>query len=292
MGRPRKYKAPTGALIEELIDEKQSWARTNTIKGNLALISQLRQFLGAEFEHKEFTATMCKQFAKYLTTKLKPSTVREYLQQLAAIFTAAEKQGVIKKSPMPDISNLLPHRQEAERVYLTKEELNQMRNTKCQHESTKQAFLFSCYTGLSLLDIETLEWTHIQPTEQGIMLIKTQEKTGVEVRVPLSQSATELLQNVEKLPHRHDDTKVFHLLGRTSLATDLKQWAKDAGITKNISFAVGRHTFATMAISAGVDLFVVSKWCGHTSVQSTQIYADMLKSHRRPDWDTINSIFT
>ena len=292
MGRPRKYKAVTGALIEELIDEKESWAKSNTIKGNHALISQLKQFMGSDFESQIFTPNTCKQFAKFLTLKLKSSTVREYIQQLAAIFTSAEKQGIIKASPMPDIASILPKRQEAERVFLTKEELNTLRNTPCSHQSTKLAFLFSCYTGLSLLDIETLVWNNIKATEKGIVLVKAQERTGIEVHVPLGSPATKILQEIEKIPHRTDDTRVFHLLGRTSLATDLKAWAKDAHVNKNISFAVGRHTFATMAISAGVDLFVVSKGCGHANVQATQVYVDMLKAKPNTDWDVMNTMFS
>ena len=56
----------------------------------------------------------------------------------------------------------------------------------------------------------------------------------------------------------------------------LKKWAKAAKIKKNIHFHVGRHTFATLALTYGTDLYTVSKLLGHKSINTTTIYAKVI----------------
>ena len=51
---------------------------------------------------------------------------------------------------------------------------------------------------------------------------------------------------------------------------------KEAGIKKHISFHTGRHTHATMLLSLGVDIYVVSKLLGHKSITTTQVYAKII----------------
>ena len=56
----------------------------------------------------------------------------------------------------------------------------------------------------------------------------------------------------------------------------LKKMTVDAGITKNVSFHTSRHTFAVLTLAARSDLYTVGKLLGHTSINSTQVYADVV----------------
>ncbi|MDD6803201.1 MAG: tyrosine-type recombinase/integrase, partial [Prevotellaceae bacterium] len=47
---------------------------------------------------------------------------------------------------------------------------------------------------------------------------------------------------------------------------------------KHVTFHVARHTYATMLISLGVDLYTVSKLLGHSSIRHTQRYAKIIDS--------------
>ena len=66
------------------------------------------------------------------------------------------------------------------------------------------------------------------------------------------------------------------MYSRTTIAADLKAWAKNAGINKHITFHVSRITFVTLSIAAGISIYAVSKLCGHSNVKTTQIYARMI----------------
>jgi site-specific recombinase XerD len=115
----------------------------------------------------------------------------------------------------------------------------------------------------------------------------TQEKTGEAQALPLSEQAIEILNaQKESKPSRRIRREfkkniIFKLPGSQAANLTLKRWAKRAGIEKNISFHVGRHTFATLTLTYGADLYTVSKLLGHTNIQTTQIYAEVIDATKR-----------
>ena len=84
------------------------------------------------------------------------------------------------------------------------------------------------------------------------------------------------------MPSRPTETeklndKVFTKLYASKIEEHLKPWVASAGITgKNVTFHVSRHTYATMLLTLGADLYTVSKLLGHTSVRHTQRYAKII----------------
>lgn len=67
--------------------------------------------------------------------------------------------------------------------------------------------------------------------------------------------------------------------------------AKRAGIEKTITFHCSRHTFATMTLTAGGDIYTTSKLLGHTSVLTTEIYADVVMEKKTEAIQKLNDIF-
>ena len=55
----------------------------------------------------------------------------------------------------------------------------------------------------------------------------------------------------------------------------------DAGITKNITFHCSRHTFATLQLEHGTDIYTVKDMLGHTNVRTTQIYGHIVDPSKR-----------
>ena len=277
--------------IEELINTKNKNVRNNTQKGNYALLQHIKAFYGKnKLPIRNIDTKFCKDFASYLTGKMKGSSAKTYLQKLHTILQDAVYLGYIACNPMPPIDRILHKYVSKNKDHLTVSEVKKLENTRCRHESTKLAFLFSCYTGLRLSDIETLRWVDISKQNNGYLLKKIQIKTNSEVQVPLGRQAINILKKVE-IKNIQSNDYVFKLPSRSTISTDLKAWADTAGINKNITFHVSRVTFVTLSIAADVNIYVVSKLCGHTNVKTTQVYARIIDTTRQDAIMRLDEIF-
>jgi integrase len=162
------------------------------------------------------------------------------------------------------------------------DEVKQLANTPCDISVLKSASLFSCMTGLRISDILKLEWVEIIPASEGgyCMRLRT-EKTETETTLPISDEALELCGN-------RSEGKVFKDLERSMTQQPLKKWIKKAGIEKSITFHCFRHTFATLQIALGTDIYTVSKMLTHKNVTTTQIYADLVNAKKRESANKIS----
>lgn len=256
--------------ISKLIAAREVRHRKKTRGVNHALMQQMETFSAEALNIQDITEDFCLRFASFLLERVSVNSTRTYLNKLHAVLEYAVSNHYLPRNPMPPIRNLLPRFISPQRTHLSHTELTALENTPCVHGETKRAFLFACQTGLRLSDIESLRWSDILDVDGTPTIIKTQVKTGKEVRVPLNAIALHLIDMTER------EGLVFRLMSRSVIASDLRQWAADAGIAKRLTFHVSRHTFATLSIAAGVDIYVVSKLCGHTTVKTTEIYAHMI----------------
>lgn len=191
-----------------------------------------------------------------------------------SIFKAALKQAFIDGYLTTDLSAKIKGipEQESRREYLTVEELNILARTPCERDVLKRAALFSALTGLRHCDIQKLRWKEISMNGDQAQLHFTQQKTkGVEY-MPISQQALDLCGEP-----REPEQLVFEDLPDPAwISKPLKRWIEAAGITKRITFHCFRHTYATLQLSSGTDIYTVSKMLGHTNVKTTQIYAKVV----------------
>lgn len=86
--------------------------------------------------------------------------------------------------------------------------------------------------------------------------------------------------------------KVFELTILGVCNRYLKKMTADAGITKHVSFHTSRHTFAVLTLAAGSDLYTVGKLLGHTSINSTQVYADVVMETKVEAISRISNYFS
>ncbi|KAA6343752.1 Tyrosine recombinase XerD [termite gut metagenome] len=191
-----------------------------------------------------------------------------------SIFKAALKQAFIDGYLTIDLSAKIKgiQEQESRREFLTVEELNALVAMPCDQPMLKNAALFSALTGLRHCDIQKMRWKEIQIDGEQARLNFTQQKTkGVEY-MPISAQALQLCGK----PGKPDHLVFEDLPDPTWVSKPLKRWIESAGITKKITFHCFRHTFVTLQLSSGTDIYTVSKMLGHTNVKATQIYAKVV----------------
>jgi integrase len=101
--------------------------------------------------------------------------------------------------------------------------------------------------------------------------------------MPISEQAYELCGEPGK-----PEQLVFEDLPDPSwISGPLKRWIKSAGITRNITFHCFRHTYATLQLAGGTDIYTVSKMLGHTNVKTTQIYAKVVDEKKQKATEAI-----
>lgn len=216
-----------------------------------------------------------------------------YLHQttLVRMLNAAVKEGVMNSNPFYSLGK---HeriaRQQAERDYLTKEELLALAEAPTTNETTRRAFMFCCFTGLRYSDVCTLAWRDIKQVDSGFVIsIRAMRKTGKQITIPLNQSA------LKWLPDRNGckpGQKVFDMTCLSACDRCLKKSATAAGIDKNVSYHTSRHTFATLSLAAGGDLYTVGKLLGHSDIHTTQIYADVVMETKIEAVNRISEYFS
>lgn len=220
--------------------------------------------------------------------KRKPKPLSEVYKEalFARIMVAlnkAERDGIIVKNPGKDIDRKLkPHAEQKSRCYLTLDEIQKIIDTEYKPDNDiKPAFLFCCFSGLRYSDVQKLTWGEITVSPEGYAQIETNmQKTGKYITIPLSDNA------IKWLPERSDQqaaSRIFYKLPDqvTNADVRLRTIIKKAGITKHVTFHVARHTFATLTLTYGADLYTVSKLLGHSNIRTTQIYAKIVDESKR-----------
>lgn len=218
---------------------------------------------------------------KYRTSVGKPLsavTIANNTRALSCALNKAVRDGILNKNPLHTLSaSEKPQIPPSKREFLSIEEVKALINTECSIHVVKQAFLFSCFCGLRVSDVEALTWGMISIDNGKCYCNIVMKKTKEQLYLPLSKNA------LKWMPERgevKDTDKVFDLPSETCTTKYLKKWVKDAGITKNVSFHTSRHTFATMELTLGADLYSVSKLLGHTNIKITEVYAKLINQKK------------
>lgn len=234
----------------------------------------------------DFMIYLMNDYVTYKKTKLTNGTVDNYLRCLKAAFNVAVEEGIMPTNPMLALDRSHLKGTTYEREFLSVEEVKKLIDTPCRRPDIKGAFLFSCFCGLRISDVRSLQWKHVVTAGEKMYLKITQFKTRRPLSIPLSRQA------LRWMPERGgagEDEYIFPPLSKNM--TVLDDWAKEAGINKHITFHVTRHTFATMELTMGADIYTTSKLLGHTSVATTQIYAKVINSKKEEAVSLLDSAF-
>jgi integrase len=203
----------------------------------------------------------------------------KHQQRLKKILSFGIRMDWLKQNPY-DLYEL--KFKKTERGFLDAQELAtiEKKNFKIERlQLIKDLFVFSCYTGLAYIDAINLKKSDLAKGVDGRLWIYTlREKTQVNVKVPLLPKAYEIIEKYKTNPRSVNRGYIFPLISNQKLNSYLKEIADVCGITKNITFHLARHTFATtVTLSNGVPIETVSSMLGHKSIITTQIYAKVVE---------------
>ncbi|TOE87396.1 integrase [Vibrio parahaemolyticus] len=224
-------------------------------------------------------------------TALSRNTQSSYFNKVRAAINEAHREGIIRDNPLSQVTSIKA--KTTKRVYLTLDEVNALAHTECRYPVLKRAFLFSCATGMRWCDIHRLTWSEVETFNNHKRIIFDQAKLSQGDAKSLQYldipKSAESLLGSPKASHE----RVFKGLKYSSyINVELLRWALAAGISKHVTFHAGRHTFAVIQLSRGIDIYAVSKLLGHSELKTTEIYADIIEQRRMEAMLTFPDIFT
>ncbi len=232
-------------------------------------------------DYLKFNDTMAeKSRAHYLTV------IRNFYQFLVG-------EELIDQNPcetikMPKITKTLPH-------YLTEEEIHKLLafplNTPFDYRN--KAMLELLYaTGIRVSELVNLKLNNINLEED---IIRVLGKGSKERLSPMSDIAEKYLRiYIEEyrntlLKNKNSDYVFINNFGnpisRQGFFKNLKQIAKEQGITKEISPHTLRHSYATHLLSNGADLRIIQELLGHSDIATTEIYTHLINEKIKSDYE-------
>lgn len=238
-----------------------------------------------EYLDKHAVAWYNKSSKRTHNVGLSQNTKLSYYSRLKSCLNRAYDERVIPYNPSRGVDNF--RMKEGTRMYLTIEEVRRLAQTDCSdYPGIRAAFLFSCLTGLRRSDIIKLTWGEVHHQGEFTRIIFRQKKTSGQEYLDITPQAAELLGE-----RGRDTDKVFGDIHSTHCTNEVVQrWVLRAGINKKITFHCARHTFATMMLDLGTDIYTVSKLLGHRALATTQIYAKVLDKSKQKAVSNIPNI--
>jgi integrase len=271
--------------IQEVIKKREAILTSGTMRIWTNFFKKYREFEGTDkltfgqmnrAKIEEFTSFIAAYKSKKVE-KLAANSQKTMIRCLQAVLNEACKDEIITVNPNRAIE--MPKGEQKQKQFLTLAELQALNNTRCKKDAVKRISLFSALTGLRHSDCVNLRWENITGGENpSIRFI--QQKTKSEVYMPISQEALQLCG--ERKSDKCEEDRIFEVADNSRYCNRvIAEWVKAAGITKDITFHCFRHTYATLQLTQGTDIYTVSKMLGHADVKTTQIYAQIVDEKKQ-----------
>ena len=245
------------------------------------------------------TESLFEEYRFFLKKRgLKASTVNTNLCWLSRLMFRAVSRRIIRCNPF---ENAKYEKEEKKIRFLQKSDVMKLMAMKMNDRESELArlmFVFSCFTGMAIADMETLQYRHIQTAADGRKYIrKERQKTKVEFVVPLHPIAEAIISHCRNAQERNEEQQTVKEKGdslffqphssRSVMGKNLSILGKACGIRQRLSYHLARHTFGTMSLSAGIPIESIAKMMGHASISSTQIYTQVTDNKISEDMDRL-----
>ena len=249
-------------------------------------------FVHGKCTFEEIDIDLCNKFREYLLNakqlrrdgRISKNSASGYWSTFRGLLKILYRNRLIKTNINDFLDKI--ETEDTPKDYLSVEELYKLAETPCKKPILKTASLFSCLTSLRISDILSLQWHEIVDFAAGGKCVHTiTQKTKTEDIIPISDEA---LQLIGYSPEKNG--LVFKGLKRSWTQHPMKEWIREAGITKNITFHSYRRTYATLQGAAGTDIRTIQSNMAHKSITTTQRYMKVVDSNKREASNRISLI--
>lgn len=241
----------------------------------------LHQYKRTDLFLQELNHQFITNFEFYLKTveHIDHNTTMRYIRNLKKIINDAVRNEWLLRNPFDSFKCSL---KKVDRDILSMEEISLMQEKDFRIPrlaQVKDLFIFSCYTGLAYVDVMKLTPQNLAIGIDGESWLMThRQKTEESVKIPLLPEAIEIIRKYKNHPDVNRSGGILPRMSNQKLNSYLKEIADMCGISKNLTFHLARHTFATtITLTNGVPIETVSKLLGHSSIKTTQIYAKVVE---------------
>jgi integrase len=286
--------------IKVMISLKNIDFKPRTIQRYETAYNHLKSFIKFRFDHisdefdmelRDINHEFVKEYYNWLRAEKKHSynSAVKYLSLFKSIIIQCLKAGKIFIDPFADFKT---NPKDIPIVPLSRTELEFVKNKSFLTERlgmVRDIFVFSCYTGLSYVDIKNLKRSQIIEDDNGKKwIISNREKTGADIKVPVLRIAQEILDKYAKHPKCALQGFALPVASNQKINEYLKEIAALCGINRRLTFHIARHTFATtIALRNGVPIETVSALLGHKTLRQTQHYAKVVDEKVAEDMEAL-----
>ena len=229
-----------------------------------------------------YSASNIEQFKQVrINQGLSVNTVNIYLRSVMAVFSFAVKRELVPRNIF-HMSQLIKIPKQPP-AYLGKSEFQQLLE-QTKNPLLKDIFTFAATTGMRAGELINLRWVNVDLERRQASIVNTEDfttKSGNGRVVPLNETAYKVVMGREHL--RRFSEYVFHKNGfrvqRCYLSHAFKKVVRKAKLPEALRFHSLRHTFGSWCAQSNVPIYTIQALMGHSSVQTTSIYAHLAESH-------------
>ncbi len=286
--------------FDRLIERKRLLGGPNNTKATVFKYKCTKKHL-ENFLHKKYFLSDIKfnridlrfieDFEFYLKTEAQSchNTTMKHIRTFKTVFKAALAHGYTDKDPFQKFKIKY---EEVIRDFLSEGEIERIMEVDLppnKLSNVRDIFIFSCFTGLSYIDIKNLTLQNLKK-ENGYFWIRTRrQKTNIKSNVPLLKTPLGLVRKYcPGFETKSGDERIFRVISNQKMNKYLKELAELCNIQKHLTCHIARHTFATtITLNNGVPIESVSSMLGHRHITTTQHYAKLLDKKLGEDMERL-----
>ena len=226
----------------------------------------LNEYTSLEFEQSR---------AKEIASGISITRMNMYTRAIKTLFNFAFKQNIISRNPLENIKQI--KQPKSFPAYFSIADLDKIL-ALVTNPTLREIYICAFYTGMRISEILNLRWVDVDLQSNHIRVCNSEDfttKTGTERTIPMHSKISEMLSKMDTTKEYVFAKNGSYRYSRHYVSHRFKHFATKAGLPKNIRFHSTRHSFASLCVQSGVDIYAVKALLGHSSITTTQIYSHL-----------------